>query len=72
MKSWTNSQLKLLRVKCLILTFKYNVNIKLGGFQRIWGTIRRTHKSKALKSTQQKFYRIMAVPTSMFNSENWH
>jgi hypothetical protein len=71
MKSWTNSQLKLLRVQCLLPTFKYDVKIKLGGFKRIWGTIRWTHKSKALKATQQKFYRIMAVPTSMYNSENW-
>jgi hypothetical protein len=34
-------------------------------------TIRRTLKSKTLKTTQLKFYKVMAFPTLMYKCKNW-
>lgn len=50
---------------------KEDINIKLNRFYRMCGTIRRTLKNKTLRSTQLKFYKIMAVPVLTYASENW-
>ena len=43
------------------------VNNKVNKFQRMCGTISRTLKGK---TTQIKFYKVMAVPVLMYGSEN--
>lgn len=50
---------------------KEDINIKLNKFYRMCGTIKRTLKNKTLQSTQLKFYKVMAVPTLTYASENW-
>ena len=40
-------------------------------FQRMCGTISRTLKGKTQLSTQIKFYKMVAVPVLMYDSENW-
>ena len=47
------------------------VNNKVSKFQRICSTISRTLKGKTQLSTQIKFYKVMAVPLLMYDSENW-
>ena len=43
---------------------------KLHKFNLMCGTIRRTLKS-ASKGTRLKFYKMMALPTLLYGSENW-
>jgi hypothetical protein len=50
---------------------KDDVNIKLGRFKNMCGTIQRTLKSEALRTTLLKFYKVMAIPTLMYICENW-
>ncbi|KAJ4431286.1 hypothetical protein ANN_19883 [Periplaneta americana] len=50
---------------------KEDINIKLNKFYRMCGTIKRTLKNKTLQSTQLKFYKVMAVPTLTYASDNW-
>jgi hypothetical protein len=48
----------------------YN-NVKLQRFQQICGTIKRTSARKVRKETLLRFYKIMAIPTSLYGSECW-
>ena len=47
------------------------VNNKVNKFQRMCGTISRTLQEKIQLSTQNKFYKVMAVPVLMYGNENW-
>lgn len=50
---------------------KEDINSKPNIFQGICKAFQGTHKSKTLKTTQIKSYKVMAVSTSMYNWENW-
>jgi hypothetical protein len=50
---------------------KEDTDIKLSKFLRICGTMRRTLRQKTLQSTQLQFYKIIAVPMLIYESENW-
>lgn len=48
-----------------------DINNKLNKFRSMCGTIRRHLGQKTLRSTQLKFYKVMAVPMLRYGCENW-
>ena len=64
-----------LEIRVIIFPSSYcgrkEVNDKINMFQRMCCTISRTLKGKTQLSTQNKFYKVMAVPVLMYGSENW-
>ncbi|XP_075213694.1 uncharacterized protein LOC142319905 [Lycorma delicatula] len=48
-----------------------NCDKNVSRFQAICGTIRRTLHRKLLNETQMKLYKVMAVPTLLYGSEDW-
>jgi hypothetical protein len=55
------------------ISFNYDrhVSQKIYKFQYACGTIKRTLRNKTRKDTILKFYKVMAVPTLVYGSENW-
>ena len=48
-----------------------DIQKKLHKFQHLCGTIIRTLKERTRPETQLKFYKLMAVPTLLYDSEIW-
>jgi hypothetical protein len=48
-----------------------DIHNKLNKFSSICGTLRRTLKTKTKKTTQIKFYKVMALPVLLYGSETW-
>jgi hypothetical protein len=48
-----------------------DIHNKLNKFSSLCGTLRRTLKTKTRKTTQMKFYKVMALPVLLYGSEAW-
>jgi hypothetical protein len=48
-----------------------DINVKLQRFQQICGTIKRTLAIKVRKEMLLRFYKIMAIPILLYDSECW-
>ncbi|KAJ4441816.1 hypothetical protein ANN_11675 [Periplaneta americana] len=51
--------------------FDSDIDNKISKFNSICGTIRNTLRRKTTKETQMEFYKVMALPTVLYGSENW-
>ena len=48
-----------------------DIDVKLGKFQTISGTINRIFKNKARQDTKIKFYKFMTIPILLHGCELW-
>jgi hypothetical protein len=48
-----------------------DIHNKLNKFSSVCGTLRRALKTKTRKTTQMKFYKVMALPVQLYGSETW-
>jgi hypothetical protein len=58
-------------VHLIAVTNNKDLEIKLGRFHQMCGTVRRTLNKKTRKYIQMKFYKAMAVHTFTCGSEIW-
>lgn len=49
----------------------YDIGVKFGKFQTIWGTVSRIFKNNVCRKTQLKFLKVMVVPVRFYCSELW-
>jgi hypothetical protein len=48
-----------------------DIHNKLYKFSSVCGKLRRTFKTKTGKTTQMKFYKVMALPVLLYGRETW-
>jgi hypothetical protein len=48
-----------------------DIHNKLNKFSSVRGALRRALKTKTRKTTQTKFYKVMALPVQLYGSEAW-